>query len=477
MTALVLLSLLACRSPDIGVYQIQKRLAVTAALVDVGDVPVGATHDFTLQLDSVAGGDIEVRNVSVLDVQGSFFVWDGVLPLVPADESAFLGLTYAPEAAGYHTSRVTIVSESETSQIEVTVRGRGIAATGEVWPAVIDFGPVAVGDSATESVTVYNSSDLPIDIAAFEVGAPFSVATSAPLTIAPGQDADIDVVFSPTDTNQATDVIEFDAGDFLELPSVDLRCNACSIGLPGLYDTDGDGFSACADDCDDTDPTVFPTATEVFDAIDQDCDSLVDEGTEGYDDDGDGYAEIEGDCNDNDPTVGPISTEDPNNGVDDDCDGVVDLGSADDDGDGYSPSGGDCNDNDATVHPGATELPDGMDQDCDGVVDENTVRYDDDGDGYCEASSCTNSAHQPGDCDDTSSTSELFHPGAIEIADWRDNDCDGTVDEGTDHDDSDGDGYSEVGGDCDDTNAAVGPSSSEVPGNGIDDDCDPSTSD
>ncbi|MFH1532577.1 MAG: MopE-related protein [Pseudomonadota bacterium] len=47
------------------------------------------------------------------------------------------------------------------------------------------------------------------------------------------------------------------------------------------------------------------------------------------------------------------------------CDEPVDL-----DGDGWTTNEGDCDDSDATVHPGAAELCDGMDNDCDGQVDE-----------------------------------------------------------------------------------------------------------
>lgn len=82
------------------------------------------------------------------------------------------------------------------------------------------------------------------------------------------------------------------------------------------------------------------------------------------------------------------------------------------DEDGFE-SGEDCNNGDASVYPGAEEICDGKDQDCDGVEDDLP---DADRDGF---SACA-------DCDDTNG--DVF-PGQEEKKDGVDQDCDGKVDD------------------------------------------------
>lgn len=155
--------------------------------------------------------------------------------------------------------------------------------------------------------------------------------------------------------------------------------NALLYNGNSCTDNDGDGY--CIDvDCDDNDATINPGSSEVCgDGKDNNCDGVVDEGCGSgcTDNDGDGVCLEDGDCNDNDSEVFPGNQE-ICDGKDNNCDGVIDegcgSGCTDNDGDGVCVEDGDCDDNNSHVYPGHNDTKgrwgrDGVDNDCNGVID------------------------------------------------------------------------------------------------------------
>ena len=308
-------------------------------------------------------------------------------------------------------------------------------------------------------------------------------------------------------------------------------------GDVAFADDDGDGWAACLD-CDDNNPAQNPGEAELCDgSTDEDCDGLVDDAdpdvdvTLWYRDaDGDGWGTSsltttacaepegfvpgEGDCDDLDAAVSPSLAEVcDSTDLDEDCSGTADDADAgtdpttfstfarDADADGYgdgsrtvtecdAPSGygldaTDCDDGDPAISPAGREVcdPADIDEDCDGLADDadastdpatfTTFARDADADGYGDASQTVTQCDAPAgygtdtsDCDDADPT---VGPVTTEVwYDGIDQDCDGR------DDDQDDDGYLLVD-DCDDEDPTVNPGATEIWYDGIDQDCDADT--
>jgi predicted outer membrane repeat protein len=311
-----------------------------------------------------------------------------------------------------------------------------------------------------------------------------------------------------------------------------------------------DGYASFLGDCDDTDADFNPGVVETCDGFDDNCSGNENDATDAslfyFDGDGDGWGDdtvpvfacviganqavTPGDCDDGEANANPDATE-LCDLIDNDCNGLADdsvpdaiLAYLDADGDGFGNAAfeelycpglvpadwvednSDCNDAEVLAWTGAPEVCDTVDNDCDGLTDAADDDFidtlvtswpdvdldtygDDDATPVTACSVPTGNVTRDGDCDDDDID---VNPGALELCNGEDDNCDDEADDGVTETpwylDGDEDTFGDESGepmlscaqpegyvmdntDCDDTNPLVFPTAIEVPENDLDDDC------
>ncbi|MGB4929978.1 MAG: MopE-related protein, partial [Chitinophagales bacterium] len=318
----------------------------------------------------------------------------------------------------------------------------------------------------------------------------FCEAPGAPYVLITGDCNDADASINPGATEICNGLDDDCVGGFDDgLTFLDYYADVDGDGYGqgaafGFCEVPGAPYVLITGDCDDADATVYPGVIDLCNGIDNDCDGNIDDDalftTYYLDNDGDNYGDQlfagttfcyvpaapyvldNTDCNDADASINPGASE-ICNAIDEDCDGIADDGLTfttyykDNDGDGYGDGtygtattcdgapatyvadNTDCEDFNDAINPAAIEVCNFIDDNCSGISDEGlpilTFYQDADGDNFGNPLATLEACGPYGamwitnneDCDDTN---DAVYPGATEICDGLDNNCDGNVDDG-----------------------------------------------
>lgn len=184
-------------------------LSSTPTSVDFGTVGIGSLGTASLQLNNIGGQNV---NVSQLNVSGSGFAVASApaLPFViTPGQSATIGLTFTPQAAGAASGSLSVVSDASNSPFPIALTGVGLPP-GQVssLPAALNFGSVSDGSLVTQTVTLDNSAGgQSVVVTQLNItGSGFSLTSPPPLplTIPAGQGTNVQVSFDPSTSGQAT---------------------------------------------------------------------------------------------------------------------------------------------------------------------------------------------------------------------------------------------------------------------------------
>ncbi len=299
-------------------------------------------------------------------------------------------------ASKYYDNKISIFLGGGA---EVNVQGNNIAIPdGDNSPATADnsdFGKVGIGLTLSQTFTIQNKGTTGLSIsnisssnALFEIG-------SAPDSIEAGSSATFTVTFSPTEPGAQNATITINNNDCDEAV-YDFAITGMGIGdevFTWYKDHDNDDYSdgatlvqalqppgyklaadltATSGDCNDADADTNPAQTEICgNGKDDDCNPATSDVCTPPDADNDGVPDAE-DCAHNDATkfqTANLYKDADNDGYDGGQENVC-YGAAVPNGYKFTSHGLDCNDANSTVYPGATELCDGLDNDCDTQVDE-----------------------------------------------------------------------------------------------------------
>ncbi len=215
-------------------------ITVTPMSSNFGTLEIGQNASRSFEIRNDGAANLSVQGIGVFGSQApEFAITSGGTPptLAPGGRHT-VTVRFAPEFAGAKSAVLRIVSnDANELTTDVALAGTAILRLPEVvvTPSALDFGSVHVLGSVTRNIRVANTGDASLQVSAIAVtGADsleFTLGTSAPFTVSPGDSTNIVLTWVPLAQGSSTATLRVSCNDPDE-PVVTVAL--AGIGLPPL---------------------------------------------------------------------------------------------------------------------------------------------------------------------------------------------------------------------------------------------------
>lgn len=192
-------------------------LEASPSPVALGSVTIGETAEALLTIANTGSSPVTITAVTPPVAPFSLDTGIGAGTVIDAGDSLTRTVTFAPTAAVVAAGELVLATPDQTLVVSLSGTGDNPPPVGTLTasPLAVDVGTVLVGETATATVDITNSGNVPVTVAAVTDPAPPFTVDGAPApgdTIAPGATVAVTVTYGPTAAGTTTDALVINDG-------------------------------------------------------------------------------------------------------------------------------------------------------------------------------------------------------------------------------------------------------------------------
>jgi trimeric autotransporter adhesin len=190
-TALDFISLLGAATPS--------PLTLSPIALDFGSVQLGATATLPLQITNTSATAATFNGIATT----GDYTTTGTCPtpgntLAPST-SCVEQITFTPKQTGTRPGTLSIATSISTLPINVPLTGIGIQSHLQITPSALNFGSIAIGASANQTLTLTNTGTAPVTDLALSLTGDYAITVPCTFTtLAPNDTCTTTITFTPT---------------------------------------------------------------------------------------------------------------------------------------------------------------------------------------------------------------------------------------------------------------------------------------